>query len=152
MVEKVPRSEQFSFRWLAQGANRAADLIRNFAVKPSGASIASLAEGNADGLLDLARQCASAASGSTELDRPESLADYASLFPTIELRTSPQASGRSRSCRHRSGGANPLILRRITGSTTAFSFGVDVSLRSPERPAGGGGQGGSVSISPTTGS
>ena len=121
MVAKVPRSEQFSFRWLVQGANRAADLLRNFAVKPSGGSIESVARGDARGLFDLARQCASAAPGSADLDRPESLEDYASLFRTIELPGIAENYHDDRVfARHRVAGPNPLVIRRITGLDDRF--------------------------------
>ncbi len=121
MVEHLPRSEQFSLPWLAQGASRAADLIRNFAARPSGRSVESLAAGSAEGLFDLARQCASAATDPPELDRPQSLADYASLFRTIEL---PGIAGSYQDdrvfARHRVAGPNPLVIRRIAGLDDRF--------------------------------
>jgi arachidonate 15-lipoxygenase len=121
MVANLPRSEQFSLRWLAQGANRAADLLRNFAAKPSPGALESLARGDADGLLDLARRCAEAAPGSTELDRPESLADYASLFRTIALPAVALSYQDDRVfARHRVAGPNPLVIRRVAGLDDRF--------------------------------
>jgi arachidonate 15-lipoxygenase len=121
MVEKLPRSEQFSIRWLRQGANRAFELIRNFAVRPDRKLIESVADSSAEGFFELARQCAAAASDSKDLDRPESLEDYASLFRTIEL------PGISESYQedlvfasHRVAGPNPLVIRRIAGLDDRF--------------------------------
>jgi arachidonate 15-lipoxygenase len=122
MVSKLPLSEQFSFRWLAQGANRVADLLRNFAVKPNGRALASLAGGHAEGLLELAREsAASSSSGSLELDRPESLEDYASLFRTIDLPAVAESYQDDRVfARHRVAGPNPLHIRRIPGLDDRF--------------------------------
>jgi arachidonate 15-lipoxygenase len=121
MLERLPRSERFSLPWLAQGANRAADLLRNFASRPGADAIESLAAGNAEGLFDIARQCAAAAEGTLERERPESLADYASLFRTIELPGIAASYQDDRVfARHRVAGPNPLVIRRIAGLDDRF--------------------------------
>src|SRR5882762_3335354 len=134
MLEKVPPSEEFSFPWLLQGANRVVDLIENFTHRSGGASgsrplayrrvVEMVAAGRAidggaaDTLLRIARESAADPAGR---DRPGSLDDYAALFRTISPPAIVDTFQADRVfARQRVAGANPLVIRQVSGLDDRF--------------------------------